>query len=230
VDASIQAVMFPTFSEFQHDREKLKQMFRRSITFSSFVIFPLMTMLAVVAEPTVRFILGEKWLPCVIFMQIYCFLYSLWHIHTNNLAIMKALGRSDLFLKLEVIKGCVNVLLIVVALVAFKSVYALVGAIAFSSLLGIFINAFPNKKLVDYGYFEQIKDVSPYFIISVLIGIVGFSIASIPINDVALIAIQGLLGSALYLFIAKIAKMDSFEYAWQMLKKARNSRVVPREH
>jgi len=221
IDASIQAVMFPTFAEFQNDREKLKQMFRRSITFSSFVIFPIMALLAVVAEPTVRLILGEKWLPCVIFMQIFCFLYALWPIHSNNLTVMKALGRSDLFLKLEIIKGLLGVLLVLVGLIVFKSIYALVGAVAVSSLLCVFINAYPNKKLLNYGYWEQMKDVLPYFMLSILVGILVFPMAYIHIHDVVLIATQVLLGGSLYLLISKIMKMDSFEYAWQLLKKIR---------
>jgi len=219
IDASIQTVMFPTFSEFQNDKEKLKQMCLRSITFSSFVIFPLMALLVVVAEPTVRFLLGEKWLPCVFFMQIYCCLYALWPIHTNNLTVIKALGRSDLFLKLEIIKGSLGLTLVFVALIVFKSVYALVGAVAVSSFLGVFINAYPNKRLLNYGYFEQMKDVLPYFILSVIVGILVFPITYLRLNDVALIAIQGLLGSALYLLFAKLMKMDSFEYAWQLFKK-----------
>ena len=221
IDTSIQAVMFPTFSEYQNDKAKLKQIFRRSITFSSFIIFPLMTLLIVVAAPTVRLLIGEKWLPSVIFMQIYCLLYSLWPIHSNNLTVMNALGRSDLFLKLELIKGLLGVLLVLVALIVFKSIFALVGAVAVSSFICIFINTYPNKKLLNYGCFEQMKDVFPYFILSVLIGILVFPIAYIRINDIALIAIQGLLGSSLYILIAKLMKMDSFEYALQLLKKIR---------
>ena len=221
IDASIQSVMFPTFSEFQHDKEKLKQIFRRSITFSSFVIFPLMTLLTVVAEPTVHWLLGAKWLPCVVFMQIYCFNYALWPIHTNNLSIINALGRSDLFLKLTIIKGFVGIVLVIGALIVFKSIYALVGAVAVSSLICTFINAFPNKKLLNYGYLEQIKDILPYFVLSISIGVLVFPIAYICMNDIALIAIQGLTGAALYILFAKIAKMDSFEYAWQMLKRVK---------
>ena len=219
IDSSIQAVMFPVFSEFQNDKEKLKQTFRRSITFSSFVIFPLMVLLAVVAEPTVRLILGEKWLPSVFFLQAYCFIYSLWFIHTNNLTIMNALGRSDLFLKLEIIKGIIIPLVVIVTLVIFESIYALIGAMVVISLLGTFINSFPNKRLLGYGFLKQAKDILPAFIISLVTGIVVFPFSFFDIPDFATIILQIAFGLAIYLLLAKMFKLESMDYFLGILKR-----------
>jgi O-antigen/teichoic acid export membrane protein len=219
VNSSIQAVMFPVFSEFQNDKEKLKQIFRKSITLSSFIIFPLMILLAIVAEPTIHLVLGEKWLPSVFFLQAYCFIYALWPIHTNNLTVMNALGRSDLFLKIEIIKSIVNVLFVMIALVMFKSVYALIVALSISCLLCTYINAFPNKKLLNYGFLEQAIDILPSFVFSLIAGFIVFSFSFLAIPNFAIIILQVVLGLAIYILLAKIFKMESMDYFLEILKR-----------
>ena len=104
--------MLPALSLHQDDRKRVKDMVRRSIVTSSFIIFPMMMGLAVVAEPVVEIVLTDKWLPAVPFLQIYCMSYALWPIHTANLQAINALGRSDVFLKLEIIKKAVGLVIL----------------------------------------------------------------------------------------------------------------------
>lgn len=104
INGSIQSVMLPVLSEEQDDKQRVKSMVRRSIVTSSFIVFPLMVGLAVIAESLVKIVLTDKWLPCVPFLRIFCFSYALWPIHTANIQAINALGRSEIILKLELIK------------------------------------------------------------------------------------------------------------------------------
>ena len=108
INTSISSVLFPAMSQFQDDRERVKQMTRRAIQISSYIMWPMMIGFAVVAEPFVSLVLTDKWLPCVPFIRIFCFTYGLYPIHTANLQAINALGRSDLFLRLEIIKKRMN--------------------------------------------------------------------------------------------------------------------------
>lgn len=104
INSSIQSVMLPAYAKNQENRPVVKQIMRRALVSSSFIVFPAMAGLAVIAEPLVLLLLTEKWLMCVPFIQIFCAVYALWPIHTANLQAINAIGRSDIFLKLEVVK------------------------------------------------------------------------------------------------------------------------------
>ena len=106
INGSIQSVMLPTLSAHQDDIKRVKEMMRRAIKTSSFMIFPMMIGMAVVAEPLVKIVLTDKWLPAVPFLQIFCISYALMPIHTANLQAINAMGRSDIFLRL-LIGSCI---------------------------------------------------------------------------------------------------------------------------
>ncbi|MBR4624214.1 MAG: lipopolysaccharide biosynthesis protein, partial [Alphaproteobacteria bacterium] len=108
INSSINSVLLPAMSAEQDDRNRVRSMTRRAISISTYIMMPMMMGLAVCAEPLVRLILTEKWLPCVPFLRIFCFSFAFWPVHTANLNAIKALGRSDLFLKLEIAKKIVG--------------------------------------------------------------------------------------------------------------------------
>ena len=154
---SIQSVILPVLSSQQDNRTRVKDMMRRAIVTSSFVIFPMMVGLAVTAEPLVKLLLTDKWLSCVPFLQIFCAVYALMPIHTANLQAINALGRSDIFLKLEIIKKGYG--LAILGVTVFYGVYAIALGQVLSGIISTFINAYPNKKLLDYSYIEQCNDI-----------------------------------------------------------------------
>jgi teichuronic acid exporter len=164
IDGSIQSVMFPVLASQQDSRPRVKDMMRRAIVTSSFVTFPMMVGLAVTAEPLVKLLLTDKWLPCVPFLQIFCASHALMPIHTANLQAINALGRSDIFLKLEIIKIIVG--LSVLGITVFYGVYAIALGAVLSGIISTFINAYPNKKLLDYSYIEQWNDIMPSLLLS----------------------------------------------------------------
>jgi O-antigen/teichoic acid export membrane protein len=218
VNTSITSVMLPAMSHHQDDKAHFKNLFRKSIALSSFAILPLMALLAVAAEPTVRLVLGEKWLPCVPFLQIYCFIYALYPVHTLNLSAINALGRSDIFLKLEILKKLVGVSVLVAFFFAFHSAIGIAIGTAFSSIIGVFVNAFPARELAGYAYLEQIRDILPSFVLALLSGAVVLPILWLNLPDIATIAIQVLVGGGIYLALARLFKIESLSYVVQKIK------------
>lgn len=210
INGAIDEVMLPTFSSFQDQTKALKNAVRRSIMTSSFLIFPMMIGLAAIAEPLVIFILTDTWLPAVPFIQIYSVSMMFFPIHTTNLQAIKAIGRSDMFLKLEIVK---TILALVVLLISLP--FGVI-AIAFSSLvttiLSIFINAYPNRKFLSYNYKEQMLDLLPAFLLS---GVMGFSVYLMNYLDIAIwlkLILQILTGLIVYFGLAKLFKIEIFEY------------------
>ena len=168
IDGSIQSVMLPTLSAHQDNRGRVKEMMRRAIVSSSFLIFPMMIGLAVVAQPLVKIVLTDKWLPAVPFLQIFCISYALMPIHTANLQAINAMGRSDIFLKLEITKKIIGLAILVISLPF--GVYAIALGQVVSAIISSFINAYPNKQLLDYSYREQWIDLMPSLLISIAMG------------------------------------------------------------
>lgn len=212
INSSISAVLLPSLSAYQDDKPQLKKMARRSIVTSSFVLVPMMTGLAMLAQPLVLILLGEKWLPCVPFIQAYCFTYALYPIHTSNLSAIQAMGRSDIFLKLEIIKKTYGLALIVGSYFYFKTPIGLAYGAMVSAVISTFVNASPNKKLMGYSYFEQLKDIFPSFILAAIMaaGMYGFSL--IQMNPYLSFGLQIILGMVIYLSLAKILHLECFEY------------------
>ncbi|MDU5111651.1 MAG: lipopolysaccharide biosynthesis protein, partial [Clostridium sp.] len=174
INGSIQSVMLPTLSAEQENKKRVKELVRRSIVTSSFLIFPMMIGLAVVGEPLIKILLTDKWLPAVPFMQIFCLSYALWPIHTSNLQAINALGRSDIYLKLEIIKKIIGIIILIISM--FYGIYAIALGGLLSGIISSFINAYPNLKLLNYGYKEQIKDILPSLLLSIIMGGVAYSI------------------------------------------------------
>ena len=148
----------------QDHAERVKSMTRRAIKTSTYIMAPLMMGLMFCAEPIVKLLLTDKWLPCVPYLRIFCFTYMFWPIHTANLNAIKAMGRSDLFLKLEIIKKIMGLTLLLVTMRI--SVMAMAYSLIVSGILSQIINSWPNWKLLDYNYIEQLRDILPSIIIA----------------------------------------------------------------
>jgi len=210
IDGSIQSVMFPVLASQQDSRPRVKDMMRRAIVTSSFVTFPMMVGLAVTAEPLVKLLLTDKWLPCVPFLQIFCASHALMPIHTANLQAINALGRSDIFLKLEIIKIIVG--LSVLGITVFYGVYAIALGAVLSGIISTFINAYPNKELLDYSYIEQWNDIMPSLLLSLVMGVVVYSFKWLGLPVMITLVVQMCVGIILYVGMAWIFKLECFNY------------------
>ena len=219
VNMTVQSVMLPAMSANQDDKSKVKSMMRNSISISAYIIFPMMAGLAGVAEPLVRLLLTDKWLPCVPYLQIYCLSLALYPVNSCNLQAINAVGRSDMFLKLEVIKKLYGVAFLVIAVFCFDSPIIIAATGVVTSWLGWFVNASPNKKLIGYAYLEQIRDVLPAILASALMfGCVSL-VGTLQMSVVALLALQILTGVAVYLVLSVVLRIKAFRIILDMAKK-----------
>ena len=223
IDGSIQSVMLPTLSSFQDDKKRVKEIVRRSIVTSSFIVFPMMVGLAVIAESLISIVLTDKWLPSVPLLQILSFYYALLPIQTANLQAINAIGRSDIFLRLEVIKKTLGIGILLV------SIPYGVTAIAFSAIvvgvISSIINAYPNAKLINYSYIEQWKDIFPSFSISLLMGAIVYSVYWLKLPDIWTIIIQITVGITIYIGIAKVLKLECYTYLVSTIKQIKNKKI-----
>ncbi len=224
INGSIQSVMLPVLAAQQDNRTRVKEMMRRAIVTSSFVIFPMMVGLAVVAEPLVQLLLTDKWLQCVPFVQIFCASYALWPIHTANLQAINALGRSDIFLKLEIIKKVIGLSILVVTL--FYGVYAIALGTVLGGIISTVINAYPNKKMLDYSFFDQWNDIMPSLLLSLVMGAVVYSITWLGFSVFRTLIIQVCIGVILYVGMAWVLKLECFRYLLNMLSKLAQGQEV----
>ena len=210
INSSIDSVLFPVMSEVQDDKAAIKNMTRRSITVSSYIMWPMMMGIAACSEPLVRILLTEKWMPCVPFMRIFCIVYAFYPIHTANLNAIKALGRSDLFLKLEIIKKAFG-LTIILATMRYSVMAMAYGAII-ASVFSQIANAWPNRKLLGYSYGQQIKDILPSILLSLVMFGAVYCVQLIGLGDWLTLLIQIPLGVLVYAGGSKLFEFESFDY------------------
>ena len=216
INTSIDSVLLPTMSSAQDDKERVKQMTRRAIKTSTYVMAPLMMGLAFCAEPIVRIVLTDKWLPCIPFLRIFCITYMFWPVHTANLNAINAMGRSDWFLKLEIIKKIMGMTILLSTM--WFGVMAMAYSLLLSSVLSQIINSWPNRILLGYGYLEQVRDFAPGILLAVGMGICVYCIGFLPLPIVVTLVIQIIVGAAIYIIVSALMKLEEFEYLLEMVK------------
>lgn len=212
LDGAIQPVMLSAVSRLQDSRAEVKRLVRRALKTSTFLIVPAMTLFAVCAEPIVEILLGEKWLSCVPFLQMYCFIYALLPIHTTNLQALNGMGRSDLFLKLELIKKAYGICCILFAAFVLRDVYLMVAMYMLTGVISTFVNAWPNKKVIGYAYGEQLCDIAPAFGLSTVAGGLALLCGSLVAAPAFKIIIEIAVMAAAYLGLAAVLKIEAFTY------------------
>ncbi len=197
-------------------------MTRRAIKVSTYIMSPLMMGLAFCATPIVEIVLTEKWLPCVPFLQIFCITYMFFPIHTANLNAIKAMGRSDLFLKLEIAKKIIGTVLLVSTM--WFGVRVMAYSLLVSTLTSMIINSWPNKVLLNYDFKEQMLDIFPSIVLSVFMGWIVSFIRLLEFSSYITLLIQVPLGAIIYLMGSKLLHLDSFEYLLQIVKSFVNEK------
>ena len=212
LDGAIQPVMLSAVAHVQEDRHQVKRLARRALKTSTFLIVPAMSMFGIVAAPLVTLLLGEKWLPCVPFLQLYCFIYALQPIHTTNLQVLNGVGRSDLFLRLEVIKKVVGVTVMCFTAFVLRDILLIVVGYAVTGVICTFINAAPNKRVIGYAYHEQIRNICPAFLLSAVAGAAAMPIGLLGMPDIATVALQVVAMGVVYLAVARLFRVEELSY------------------
>ena len=178
-------------------------------------MMPMMMGLAVCAEPIVKLLLTEKWLSALLYMRVFCFTYAFYPIHTANLTAIKAIGRSDLFLWLEIIKKIVGVAAIAISM--WFGVEWMAYSLLVTTITSQIINSYPNRKLLGYSYLSQVKDMLPQMLLSAFMGACVFAINFIGLADIITLLIQVPLGVIIYVAGSYIFKFESFNYLLNMV-------------
>ncbi|MBQ4104645.1 MAG: lipopolysaccharide biosynthesis protein [Clostridia bacterium] len=222
---TLQSVMLPVMSVEQDNKTKVKQLTSLSLSLVSYIVFPVMAGLAAVAEPLITILLTEKWLMAVPYMQVFCFVSAFVVICGANLQAINAIGRSDVFLKLEIIKKVTGVLILFVFVFSFESPIA----IAISDLLVIivswFINAYPNRKLIDYTYKEQLGDFLPTLLISLVMFVVVLFVGKLQLNVFLLLVLQVFVGVVVYIILSAIFKLKAYRFLLEQAKRILSEKI-----
>ncbi len=219
VNTSIDSVLLPTMSREQDEQTKVRSMTRRAIMTSTYLMAPLMVGIACIGVPMVRLILTDKWVPCVPYLRIFCASMLFFPIHTANLNAIKALGRSDLFLKLEILKKAIGIVLILITM--HISVPAMALSTLVNSVICQIINSWPNRKLLDYRYRDQLLDILPNILMAAVMGACVWGIGRSGLPDWATLLIQIPAGAAIYMGLSAALKNESYSYLLSALKNFR---------
>lgn len=218
LDGAIQPVMLSAVSRVQSDCSQVKRLVRRALKTSTYLVVPAMTLFAVVAPTLVPALLGAQWAEAVPFLQMYCFVYALLPIHTTNLQALNGMGRSDLFLKLEVIKKVYGVAIICFCAFVLQDVHLMVAGYMVSGVISTFVNAWPNNRVIDYSYGEQVRDICPAFVIAAVAAIPALLATQLPIGGLAVIMLQSVVFVGVYLGLSVFFHVEALTYLFSTLK------------
>ncbi|MEE3495159.1 MAG: lipopolysaccharide biosynthesis protein [Butyrivibrio sp.] len=216
INTSISSVLLPTMSEEQDDIARIKMMTRRAIKTSTYFMAPAMLGLAACSDVFIKLLLTEKWLPAVPFLIIFCIVDVFYPIATANLNAMMAIGRSDLFLKLEIIKKTTNLLILIITVR--HGVMAITYGMIVAELVDQVVNAWPNKKLIGYSYFEQMRDILPTLLLSAVMAAVVYCIRFLNMNLIFTLLIQIVAGVIVYVAGSVVFHFETFNYVLGIIK------------
>ena len=221
VNAVITKVTFPLFSSIQNDDERLKMVYKKIMQMVVFLVAPLLVLMAALAEPLFRFLFTEKWMPAVPYFQILCFTGIMYPIHGYNLQILIVKGRSDLFLKLEILK---KVMIALVIVISFQyGIYGLLYGGLLLSVVGFFVNTHFSGKYLSYTSWQQTKDLLPMIVLSIAVGgLVYFMDYFLKINSITdffRLSIGGCTGVLLYFSITYLFKISALSELIAIIKR-----------
>jgi len=220
INTSIGAVLFPKMSSEQDDKRKIKETTRNSIRFSSYIMCPMMIGLAAVSNPFIKLLLTDKWIACVPLLRMFCIIYLFQPIHTANMQAIKAVGRSDVYLKLEIVKKIIE--LIVLISLMWISVNAIVIGMAVCTTLFTLVNSYPNVKLLNYNIKEQFSDILPNIGMSLVMFVCVYLVGLIPMNVTLTLFVQIIIGAIVYIILSIITKNKEFFFILSLLKGSLN--------
>jgi O-antigen/teichoic acid export membrane protein len=205
----IQRVSYPALSSIQEEEQRLKEAYRKVIKTTMLISFTCMLGLAAIATPLLVVLIGEKWLPAASYLQIICFSGMLYPLHALNLNILQVKGRSDLFLKLEIIKKPIAVIPIILGI--FLGIKVMLWGSVFTSFFVYFLNSYYSAMLIKYPAKEQIKDLLPAFCISSAVAVCIWSITLTPLSSyITVLLLQCTLGFLLTVFIYEKIKLYAY--------------------
>lgn len=204
----VQRVSYPVLSSIQNEEDRLREAYRRVIKVTMLVTFACMLGLTAVAKPLLVILIGEKWLPAVYFLQIICFSGMLYPLHAINLNILQVKGRSDLFLKLEIIKKIIATIPIVIGI--FWGIELMLWGSVCTSFIAFFLNSYYSAPLIGYPTLQQIKDVVPTFCVSLGVAVLMWSFSLLPLSYYIMFLLQFSVGIIAFILIYEWLRLSEY--------------------
>lgn len=227
INTSISSVLFPRFAQIQDDVQKVKEVAKKSIRLSFYIVAPLLIGLAAVSDNFVIVFLTEKWKGCIPFIKLFCLNSLFYTVHSTNMQVIKAMGRSDISLKLEIVKKVIEIAFLIVV-VRFGVIW-IASAMVITSTMFTYLNCVPTKKLINYSFFEQMKDILHTFIMVAIMFVVVRCVGLLSLNNGLILIIQVVVGAATYIILSALSKNREFaeikNLLLNMLKVRRNKSV-----
>ncbi len=209
LNSIISRVSYPVLSEMQDNPVKLKAGYKKLIKSTMFITFILMAGMAAVAEPMVISLIGEKWRPSIVYLQLLCFVGALYPLHALNLNMLNVQGRSDLFLRLEIIKKVLAIPTIIIGIL--WGIRVMILGMWFNSVFAYYLNSYYSGRLINYPVKEQLTDIVPSLLLALLMGIAVFITGMvIPIGYLPKLILQIIVGGLLTISASEIMKLESY--------------------
>lgn len=218
LNSTMLAVLFPAYSRHQDDQTRLREMVRKTNRSTSLMIFPMMAGLATIAPLFINVLLTEKWMPAVPFLQLFCLEAAFYPMEATDLQAINAIGRSDIYLRTEIIKKVFGILVLAVSVLAFTSPIAIAWAVVSTALFSMVVTMVYMKRLFGYGWGAQIWDMTPPVLLSAVMALAVYGASFLPVGDLPKLIIQIVCGVAVYIALAVLLKLESFRYLWQAMK------------
>ena len=225
LDAAVQSVMFPAMARTQDEPARLTAMFRRTKAMGAFLIFPVMLGMAAVAEPMVRLLLTDTWLPAVPFVVLLSIGEAQVPLTSANLIVVKALGRSDLYARQELLRRALMLAVLAVSVLCFDSVTAIAAGFVFSAWLDAFVTLLPVKRLLGCGALDQLRLTWKSALAALVMAAAVYAFGLLPLPLPAKLPLQILLGAAVYLLLSLLLHNESMAYARGLLGRLRGAKA-----
>lgn len=215
---TIASVLFPVISKFQDSKEMVLEVTRKYMKISSYIIFPSIIGFAVISNNFTQVVLTEKWMPIVPYINIFSFGCLLNIVQVGHLQAIRAIGRSDIFLKLEIIKKTLYFITIFIFICFSNSPYVLAFSEIICAIIATTVNSRPNRNLIGYSYKYQLMDLLPNLLLASFMGIAVYFIGTINLNKTLILIIQVLSGIIIYLVISLLTKNKNLKYLNEIIK------------
>ena len=204
-------VSYPILSTIQDNVEKLKSAYKQIIRSTMLITFILMLGMVAISKPMILTLIGEKWLPSVVYLQMLCFVGMFYPLHALNLNMLKVQGRSDLFLRLEIIKKVLAIPVIIIGIL--YGIKIMILGMLINTIIAYYLNSYWSGKLIGYSSFEQIKDIFPSFLLAFTVAVIVYIVGNvIYLSNIWILITQIITGAVLTIILAEIFRLSSYIY------------------
>lgn len=216
VNGALQSVLLPLMSSVQENKQLVGQLIKQSISVSTYILYPILVWLAITAPSVVSILLTDKWLPCVVFIQIHCLYYAAWPLATPNQQALYSMGKSGTMMKIEMVRKPLDVIVLLVS-ASMGLVPIAIGAVLIE-WFSLPVYVYLCSRETGYSIFKQIRDISPVIISTAIIGFVMFLLGKIESNPFVILTIQTTVGGVIYYILSRLFRIDALQYLHTKVK------------